>query len=79
MPACTMPGACPIEAESALSSDAGPIGREFFVGPEELLGQFAVKFADLLRLGEEVGIGLFGEFALNPDRLVERSDRKSVV
>ena len=74
-----MRGACPIEAENAwppaLSSDVRPPGREFIEGPEKLYGQFTIQFAHLLRLGEEVGIGLPCELALNLDRLVERTRR----
>src|ERR1700730_3163217 len=56
-----------------LTRGLGQLGHVSFPRLEDLLGKLAVKFTNLLRLGNKVLISPLCEFGLNLDRLVDRA------
>src|SRR6266851_3871765 len=62
-----------------LAPGKGRLGQQSRKRLEDLLGEFAVEFADLLRLGNKGLISLLCEFGLNLDRLVERPHARELL
>src|ERR1700686_2121947 len=70
---CVKTAICFAQRPEDLARALGRPRQQALQGPEDLLGEFAVEFANLLRLRQKGLVSLLCEFGLNLDRLVERA------